>query len=141
MFTKEEKDRMRQELLASFRPQSPPAKPTPEAKWQDRCAAPKPSEAVAQQAAASAEAFAQVVQEDSYEARRRRQEAKEAAEWSAGYDDPRTRYQRELDRFWEAHRRIEEAVEDEMVEIGGFLERRYKSSCHRGKGDPDYGTY
>ena len=96
---------------------------------------------IAKNAATSAEAFAHVVQEDSYEARRRRQEAKEAAEWSAGYDDPRTRYQRELDRFWEAHRRIEEAVEDEMVEIGGFLERRYKSSCHRGKGDPDYGTY
>jgi len=121
-------------------PPAPKPPPKPEVKanevWdKDR------RQTIARNAATSAEAFAHVVQEDGYEARRRRQEAKEAAEWSAGYDDPRTRYQRELDRFWEAQRRIEEAVEDEMVEIGGFLERRYKSSCHRGKGDPDYGTY
>jgi hypothetical protein len=131
MFTKEEKDRMRQELLASFRPQSPPAKPTPEAKWQDRCAAPKPSEAIAQQAAASAEAFAKVVVADTQEARRRKQEAKELAEWN----DPRARYQRELDRFMEASR----VVEDEYVMIGGFREPRYRTTCHRGRGDPDWG--
>ena len=25
------------------------------------------------------------------------------------------------------------------VQVGGFLERRYKTTCHRGPGDPDYG--
>ena len=134
MFTKEEKDRMRQELLESFRRKPPPPKPTPEAKWQDRCAAPKPSEAVAQQAAASAEALAKVVVADSYETRRK-QETKEAAEWSAGYNDPRIHYQRELDRFMEASR----VIEDEYVEIAGFREPRYKTTCHKGRGDPDWG--
>ena len=131
MFTKEERDRMRQELLASFRPQPPPPKPAPEAKWQERCNAPKPREAIAQQAATSAEAFAKVVVEDTQEARRRRQEAKELAEWN----DPRHAYQRELDRFMEANRVIEDAFEYST----GFKERRYKTTCHRGPGDPDYG--
>jgi hypothetical protein len=131
MFTKEEKDRMRQELMESFRRKPPPPKPTPEAKWQERCAAPKPREAIAQQAADSAEAFAKVVVEDTQEARRRRQEAKELAEWN----DPRARYQRELDRFMEASR----VIEDEYVMIGGFREPRYKTTCHRGRGDPDWG--
>jgi hypothetical protein len=131
MFTKEERDRMRQELLASFRPQPPPPKPAPEAKWQERCNAPKPREAIAQQAARSAEAFAKVVVEDTQEARRRRQEAKELAEWN----DPRHAYQRELDRFMEANRVIEDAFDYST----GFKERRYKTTCHRGLGDPDYG--
>ena len=92
MFTKEQRDKMRQELLASFRPQPPPPKPTPTAKWEERCAAPKPREAIAQQAAVSAEALAKVVLEDTQEARRRRQEAKELAE----FNDPRNAYQRQL---------------------------------------------
>jgi hypothetical protein len=131
MFTKEEKDRMRQELLASFRPQPPPPKPTPTEKAQDRFFAPKPREAIAAQAAVSAEALAKVVVQDTQEARRRRQEAKELAEWN----DPRARYQRELDRFMEASR----VIESEYVEIGGFREPRYKTTCHKGRGDPDYG--
>ena len=73
------------------------------------------------------------MQEDSYAARRRRQEAKELAE----FNDPRARYQRELDRFVEASR----VIESECVEIGGFREPRYRTTCHRGKGDPDYGVY
>jgi hypothetical protein len=88
---------------------------------------------IAKTAATSAEAFAKVVQEDTYEARRRRQEARELAEWN----DPRAHYQRELDRFMEAGR----VIESEYVMIGGFREPRYKTTCHRGKGDPDYGTY
>jgi len=122
---------MRRELLESFRPQPPPPKPTAEAKSQERWAAPKPREAIAQQAAASAEALAKVVQEDTYEARRRRQEARELAEWN----DPRAAYQRELDRFMEASR----VVEDEYVMIGGFREPRYRTTCHKGRGDPDWG--
>jgi hypothetical protein len=114
-----------------LRPQPPPAKPTPTAQWQDRCAAPKPHEAIAQQAAASAEAFAKVVQEDTYEARRQRQMRKELAE----FNDPRAAYQRELDRFMEASR----VIEVEYVEIAGFREPRYRTTCHRGQGDPDWG--
>jgi hypothetical protein len=136
MFTKEERDRMRQELLESFRPQPPPPKPTPTAISEERWANP-PHEAIAAQAAASAEAFAKVVQKDTYEARRRKQEAKEVAEWSSGYNDPRIRYQRELDRFMEASRIIE--AEAEQVYVGGFLEPRYRTTCHKGRGDPDWG--
>jgi hypothetical protein len=93
-------------------------------------------EETARQAAASAEAFAKVVEEDTQEARRRRQEAKELAE----FNDPRHAYQRELDRFWTANRAIEASL-DEYVEIAGFREPRYRTTCHRGKGDPDYGVY
>jgi hypothetical protein len=110
MFTKEERDAMFQELMESFRPQPPP-KPTPEAKWQERCAAAKPHEAIAQQAAASAEAFARVVVEDTQEAIRRRQ--------FAGYA-----YQRELDRFMEANR----IIEDQYVDVAGFRELRRASA-------------
>ena len=115
------------------KPPAPKPPPKPEVKAEECWAAPKPPEAIAHQAAASAEALAKVVQEDTYEARRSRQMAKEIAEWN----DPRARYQRELDRFMEASR----VIEDDYVEIAGFRERRYKTSCHRGKGDPDYGVY
>jgi hypothetical protein len=94
---------------------------------------------IAQNAATSAEAFAKVVEEDSYEARRRKAITKEMAQWVRDSQDPRVRYQRELNRFMEAKRTIEDAVEDEYVYVGGFRERRYKTTCHRGKGDPDYG--
>jgi len=118
------------------KPPAPKPPPKPEVKanevWdKDR------RQTIAKNAATSAEAFAQIVQEDTQEARRRRQEAKELAEWN----DPRHAYQRQLDRFWEANRVIEGALEDEYVMIGGFREPRYKTTCHRGKGDPDYGIY
>src|SRR6516162_1912438 len=100
------------------KPPAPKPPPKPEAKAQERWGAPKPREAIAQQAAVSAEAFAKVVVGDTQEARRRRQEAKELAEWN----DPRHAYQRQLDRFWEANRVIEGALEDEYVMIGGFRE-------------------
>ena len=113
------------------RPPAPKPPPKPEVKAQERFFAPKPREAIAQQAATSAEAFAKVVVEDTQEARRRRQEAKELAEWN----DPRHAYQRELDRFMQANRVIEDAFDYST----GFKERRYKTTCHRGPGDPDYG--
>jgi hypothetical protein len=118
------------------KPPAPKPPPKPEAKatevWdKDR------RQTIAKNAATSAEAFAQIVQEDSREARRRKQEAKELAEWS----DPRARYQRELNRFWEAKQMIEASLDDGYVEIAGFREPRYRTTCHRGKGDPDYGTY
>jgi hypothetical protein len=134
MFTKEQRDAMFQELMESFRPQPPPTKPTPAVRALERWAN-QPREAVAQQAAASAEAFAKIVQEDTYEARRSRQIAKELAEWNAQGQDPRTAYQRELDRFMEASR----VIEDQYVDIGGLREPRYRTSCQRGPGDPDWG--
>jgi hypothetical protein len=122
------------------RPQAPPPKPkSAQVKADERFAQPKPREAVAQQAAASAEAFAKVVQEDTSEARRRRQEQKEMAQWIAEGQDPRVRYQRELDKFTEASRAIEAALDDGYVYVGGFREPRYKTTCHKGKGDPDWG--
>jgi hypothetical protein len=122
------------------RPQpAPPPKPKPaQVKADERFAQPKPHEAIAQQAALSAEAFAKVVQEDTYEARRSKQMQKEYAEWAREGQDARVRYQRELDRFMEASRAIDAALEDDCVEIGGFREPR-RATCHRGKGDPDYG--
>jgi len=49
MFTKEEKDRMRQELLASFRPQPPPPPKTPAAISEERWAK-RPDAAIMQDA-------------------------------------------------------------------------------------------
>jgi hypothetical protein len=134
-------EQMMARLLAARLDKPPPPKPVPkpEVKAQERWAQPKPREAIAQQAASSAEAFAKVVQEDTYEARRSKQLQKEYAEWAREGQGPRVRYQRELDRFMQAKRIIEEAVEDEFVEVGGFLEPRYKATYHRGKGDPDWG--
>jgi hypothetical protein len=66
------------------------------------------------------------------EDRRSQQMAKEVAEWNA------QRYQRELDRCWQARLDFE-ADDDDWVMIGGFREPRYRTTCHRGKGDPDYG--
>ena len=120
------------------KPRQPQPPPKPEVKAEERWAN-RPREAVAQQAAASAEAFAKVVQEDTSEARRRRQEQKEMAQWIAEGQDPRVRYQRELDRFTEASRAIEAALDDGYVYVGGFREPRYKTTCHKGKGDPDWG--
>jgi hypothetical protein len=121
------------------KPPQPAPSPKPEVKAQERWAQPKPRQAIAQQAATSAEAFAKVVQEDTYEARRSRQITKETAQWIAEGQDPRIAYQRELDRFMEANRAIEAALDDEYVEIAGFREPRYRATCHRGKGDPDWG--
>ena len=114
------------------KPPAPKPPPKPEAKAQEVWDKDR-RQTIAKNAATSAEAFAQVVQEDTYETRRQRQMAKELAE----FNDPRAAYQRELDRFMEASR----VIESEYVEIAGFREPRYKTSCHRGKGDPDYGTY
>jgi hypothetical protein len=114
------------------KPPAPKPPPKPEAKAQEHWDKDR-RQTIAKNAATSAEAFAKVVREDTYEARRQRQMAKELAE----FNDPRAAYQRELDRFMEASR----VIEDDYVEIAGFRERRYKTSCHRGKGDPDYGVY
>jgi hypothetical protein len=110
-------------------PPKPPPKPAEQA--QERWAAPKPREAIAAQAAASTKALAEVV---TAEDRRARQMAKEIAEWQA-----QDRYQQELNRWWQAKQEIEAALELDYVMVGGFLEPRYRTTCHKGKGDPDWG--
>jgi hypothetical protein len=125
MFTKEEKDRMRQELLASFRPQPPPPKPTPAMKAEERFVETKqPTVAVIDAATRGNDALA----------RRMEAERKELAQ-----ENLRARYQRELDRWWQSKLDAEAVLDDDYVYVGGFRERRYKTTCHRGKGDPDYG--
>ena len=116
------------------KPPQPAPPPKPEAKAQERWAQPKPCEAIAAQAAASTEALAKVMREETAEDRRSRQMAKEIAEWQA-----QDRYQQELNRWWQAKQEIEAAIEPDYVMVGGFLEPRYKTTCHKGKGDPDWG--
>jgi hypothetical protein len=70
---------------------------------------------------------------DTAEDRRSQQMAKEIAEWNA-----QDAYERELNRQWQARLDFE-ADDEEWVMIGGFRERRYRTTCHVGKGDPDYG--
>jgi hypothetical protein len=113
------------------KPPQPAPPPKPEAKAQERWAQPKPCEAIAAQAAASTEALAEVVTQED---RSSRQMAKEIAEWNA-----QDRYQRELNRWWQAKKDIEAALEPDYVEVCGFLEPRYRTTCHRGPGDPDWG--
>jgi hypothetical protein len=131
MFTKEERDRMRQELLASFRPQPPPPKPTPSAqseeRWQEK------DDVTVQQLVVSTEAGAKMAQK--WRDRSQEQQAKECAEWNS----QRARYQAQLDRWWQAKLDLETALDDGYVNVGGFREPRYKTTCHRGPGDPDYG--
>jgi len=133
MFTKEKKDRMRQELLASFRPQPPPPKPTAQSLREALREAHRPDEAIMQDAAKSAEAQVEMAQRWRRD-RRREQEAKEIAE----LNDPRARYQAELDRWWQLQRDFADALDDHVY-VGGFREPRYKTTCHRGPGDPDWG--
>jgi hypothetical protein len=71
---------------------------------------------------------------DTADDRRSQQMAKEIAE----ANEARNRAQRELDRWWQAKLDLE-ADDDEYVTIAGFRERRYRTTCHRGRGDPDYG--
>ena len=54
-------------------------------------------------------------------------------------DSERVRKQRELDFWWEQKLLSEASLDDGYVEIGGFRERRYRTSCHVGKHDPDFG--
>src|SRR5262249_61674499 len=109
MYNKEERDGMRQELLRSFRPQPPPPKPTPTQQLEER-GANRPDEAIIQDAAKSAEAQVEMAQRWRRD-RRREQEAKEIAE----HNDPRARYQRELDRWWQLQRDFADALDDHVM--------------------------
>src|SRR5215469_17194707 len=121
-------------VLREARPKPrPPLQPVPPAavKLQQR-GADRPDEAIMQDAAKSAEAQVQMAQR--WRDRRQEQLAKELAE----QNDPRARYQAELDRWWQLQRDLAEALDDQVY-VGGFLEPRYRTTCHRGNGDPDWG--
>jgi hypothetical protein len=121
-----------EEILADLhaaridKPKPKPQPPTPQQQAAERFNPNNtPTEAVIQHATAGNDALA----------RRMEAERREMAEWN----DPRVRYQRELDRWWQSKLDAEAALDDGFDYSTGYKERRYKTTCHRGKGDPDYG--
>jgi hypothetical protein len=136
-WTKEEYDRLYKEVAEALKPDPPKPKPTSAQKAQDRWSSP-PDEVILQQAAKSAEAQLQMA--ERWRDRRQERMLKEMADWQAEAQDPRIKHQRELDAWWQRQRDLKAALyDDEYVEIAGFRERRYRTTAHRGKGDPDYG--
>src|SRR5262249_24315879 len=125
VFTPEEKAEFRARLLATLEPKPKPPAPNVEQRTQERVNPNNtPTPAVIDAASAHVDAAT----------RRMRQEAKESAE----AQDPRARYQRELDRFWQSQRDFEASL-DEWDYSTGYREPRYHTTCHRGPGDPDWG--
>ncbi len=135
-WTQEEYDEMYRKVDEAFEAAKPKPKPTPTEKAQDRWATP-PDEAILQQAAKSAEAQLEMV--ERWRDRRQERLAKEYAEWNEQNNDPRVKYQRELDAWWQRQRDLADALDDGYVEIGGFRERRKGAQFHKAKGDADYG--
>jgi hypothetical protein len=139
MWTKEQRDEHFRQVLEAISPQPPPPKPTPTSKAQERWDK-KPTEAVIQDATVHNHALAERMRNETAEQRRQRAYAKELAEWHAQGQDPRIKYQRQLGAWWQSKLDAEAALrEDDYVMVGGFMERRYRSSCHRGRGDSDWG--
>ena len=127
-----------QDVDEAFEPEPPKPKPTLEEKAQAHWRSNTPDEAILQQAAKSAEAQLQMA--ERWRDRRQERALKEMADWQAEAQDPRIKHQRELDAWWQQQRDLKAALyDDEYVEIAGFRERRYRTTAHRGKGDPDYG--
>jgi hypothetical protein len=46
-----------------------------------------------------------------------------------------------LDHLWQTKLDAETDWDDDMVEIAGFRVPRYRTSCHVGKHDPDFGQH
>jgi hypothetical protein len=53
-------------------------------------------------------------------------------------NDPQRRAQKVIDTWWE-RKKADEAEDDLYDDSTGFRELRHRTSCHVGKGDPDYG--
>jgi hypothetical protein len=85
----------------------------------------KPTVAVIDEATRSNDAFT----------RRIAKEREEMAQWG----DPRARYQRELDRWWQSKLDAEASLDDGYDYSTGYKVRRRQATCHRGPGDPDCG--
>jgi hypothetical protein len=116
-------------LLAARLDKPPTPKPKPAASAQSEERWTEKDDVTVQQLVVSTEAGAKMAQKW-----RQERQAKELAE----RNDPRARYQAELDRWWQAKRDFAEALDDHVM-VGGFWEPRYKTTCHKGKGDPDWG--
>jgi len=120
VLTKEERDEIYRQALAACRPKVRPAPQSAEAKAQERFAETnKPTKNIINDAAAHNDALARRVQAEA--------------------EGVRIRYQRELDRWWQSKLDAEAALDDGYDYSTGYRERRYRTTCHRGRGDPDYG--
>jgi hypothetical protein len=126
---REEIRRVLREARPKRRPPLAPV-PPPNLKAQEHFnEAKKPTVAIIQDATLGNDAFA----------RRIAKEREEMSRWAAEGQDPRIKYQRELDRWWQSKLDAEAALDDGYDYSTGYKERRYKTTCHRGPGDPDYG--
>jgi hypothetical protein len=71
--------------------------------------------------------------EQTYEQRLAAVHRREMAE----FDTPRAKYQALLDRQWQA--KLDAAFEENRWKmVGGYLEPRHSTSCHKGRWDDDY---
>ena len=71
--------------------------------------------------------------QDMVNAQRRREIEEADQDW--------VRKQKLLDHLWQTKLDAETDWDDGYVEIGGFRELRYRTSCHVGKNDPDFGQH
>jgi hypothetical protein len=72
--------------------------------------------------------------DETAEQRRAAKMRQEALEFE---NDGRMRAQKVIDEYWERVM-AEKAAEDEWDYSTGYRERRRQTTCHRGKGDPDW---
>jgi hypothetical protein len=71
--------------------------------------------------------------QDMVNAQKRREIEEADTDW--------VRKQKLLDHLWQQKLDAESDWDDDYVEIGGFREPRYRTSCHVGKRDPDFGQH
>jgi hypothetical protein len=53
--------------------------------------------------------------------------------------NPQVKGQAIIDRLWQLKLDAEASFDDGFDYSTGFKEPRYRASCHRGRGDPDWG--
>jgi len=75
--------------------------------------------------------------EETYERRYQSQLRREFEESDLDW----VRKQKLLDHLWQAKLDADAPLDDGFVEIAGFREPRYRTSCHVGKHDPDFGQH
>jgi hypothetical protein len=74
---------------------------------------------------------------ETYEQRVNKQRRREIEE----ADQDWVRKQKLLDHLWQQKLDAEAPLDDGYVEIAGFRVPRYRTSCHVGKHDPDFGQH
>ena len=75
--------------------------------------------------------------DDEYSRRYQAQLRKESEE----ADQDWVRKQKLLDHLWQAKLDAEASLDDDYVEVAGFRVPRYRTSCHVGRHDPDFGQH